>query len=406
MRWFRKQDQDRQNWELLRKVVEAEPIPSEGHVAEDEQMLTCWSMGLLSAEEEGEFYRHLAICRRCRGELRELVARGVVTPPEGRETEPDGVVEGPEAAVASASRRSVAARVFWVLGPLAVAASLLVAIYGGYLGWGRSAGSWKAVLVEVRQELWEDRPGEAWRRLEALVGQRPELLERPEVGQLVVETAEVLARQELAAKDFHQVLELEAKVREWLGPTAGLVNLKIQAERGMKVELALQEAGTLLAYAYEPDGRSLSMALPTIDATTERLDQEFQEACQRFPEQTSLWLNRGQFLLSIARPVQAKECFRRASQLEPSNPLVWIGMGLAAFEEGAVEEALGQFRRAVDLAPENTAARLNMAICLYRLGRTAQALEQFQQVLGQSQDQQLRERLEAAIPELRGGGGT
>jgi len=281
-----------------------------------------------------------------------------------------------------------------------------VAIYGGYLGWGRSAGSWKAVLVEVRQELWEDRPGEAWRRLEALVGQRPELLERPEVGQLVVETAEVLARQELAAKDFHQVLELEAKVREWLGPTAGLVNLKIQAERGMKVELALQEAGTLLAYAYEPDGRSLSMALPTIDATTERLDQEFQEACQRFPEQTSLWLNRGQFLLSIARPVQAKECFRRASQLEPSNPLVWIGMGLAAFEEGAVEEALGQFRRAVDLAPENTAARLNMAICLYRLGRTAQALEQFQQVLGQSQDQQLRERLEAAIPELRGGGGT
>lgn len=115
---------------LLQTASAGQPIPAEGHVVDDEELLACWEAGLVTPGQRGEILAHLAACPRCRNRLAEMARRGQI---EWAEPESQS---RPSPAVAP--RRTPAS---WVR--LAVAASILVAVgLIGLMAWrpGASRG--------------------------------------------------------------------------------------------------------------------------------------------------------------------------------------------------------------------------------------------------------------------------
>lgn len=64
---------------LLKGAFEMQPVPKSGHIYEDEELLTCWSRGLLSRQQiDEQILAHLGICPLCRHEIIEMIDCGVI----------------------------------------------------------------------------------------------------------------------------------------------------------------------------------------------------------------------------------------------------------------------------------------------------------------------------------------
>jgi len=153
----------------------------------------------------------------------------------------------------------------------------------------------------------------------------------------------------------------------------------------------------LLDYGFELDGASPTMSLPVVDETTERLGREFREAVETYPDESTLWLNRGQFLLTMAQPQEARACFQRA--LESASDLLWahVGLGLVAFELRETAAALEHFEAALRIDPDQLAAQLNAAVCLNVLGRQAEAAAYLRRIQPRIDDPLLLRRIEQSL---------
>lgn len=114
--------------ELLRQASDQQPIPTDGHFVEDDELLACWAQDLLSPREHREIIDHLSLCPRCRREVADMIRAGVLDPPPAQV---DGRRRG--------SRRA------WVGLVLAVAAVLLVGL--GVAWWTLPRGSQRAELA-------------------------------------------------------------------------------------------------------------------------------------------------------------------------------------------------------------------------------------------------------------------
>jgi tetratricopeptide (TPR) repeat protein len=190
------------------------------------------------------------------------------------------------------------------------------------------------------------------------------------------------------------VLEIEHRVTIRAGSSSRLETLRLQAERGMPVEVALAAQGSLTDYGYEFDGSAPRKSLPELDETTERLRREYNAALHDHPQDILLLLNQGQFLLGQNRFPQAVQCFRTVLQEEPHNVWAQLGLGLTLFELSKFEESLAQFEAVVRSDPQNVQGHLNAAICLKRLGRAGEARPHWRRVAELTPDPDLRKRVE------------
>ena len=388
--------------ELFRAAADSQPIPDGPHVVDDDELLTSWSLGLLSTSQHDRMLDHLAVCPRCRKELGELVREGIIELPEPpdltQSPEPNSPVVVSEqkhapapsavgAAPATAQRPYLLAR----LAGFALAVSLLIGLTLILLP---RPGS-ENLLARARQALQTGDPAVAFASLEKLLaGQPDEELAGP-AHKLLEEAGYALAKADLQEGRFKSVLDVEHRVARQGVDSARLLNLRSQAERGIPAEYTLAYAGTLLDYGYEPDGFAVTKSLPTVDQTSNRIDRSYQQSLTTHPDNVTLRINYGQFLLGQARYEEAIQQFRKAQQQAPKNVLVLLGLGLAHFELKEVSQALRCFQAAIETDRDNVAAHVNAAICLEKLGQPARAAEYWQVVKRMTNDAQLRVRVES-----------
>ena len=106
---------------LLQTASAGQPVPTEGHVVDDEELLACWEAGLVAPSGREAIYAHLAKCPRCRRELGEMIRHGNL-----EFTAPD-----PIAAPLIRSTSTTTSHARW----LSLALSLCLLIVVGMVGW-------------------------------------------------------------------------------------------------------------------------------------------------------------------------------------------------------------------------------------------------------------------------------
>ena len=401
--------------EILRRAAGSQPVPDGGHFVDDDELLACWSAGLLSAAERQNIIEHLATCPACRHDIAERVRRHILELPDVEVSEPQDIsdtpsyqADPPEQSTSSPAHQATAARPrpplrsSWRQSPwlrFAVAAGILACV--GAIWWLESSSGPARALARANRDLQAGRADQALVQTERLLAKKLTPADQARAKQLLEEAGYRVADAKLRAKDFQEVLEIDHRVAR-LAPDSGrLANLRLQAERGIPAEYALSDAGSLATYGYEMDGSSRRKSLPVIDQTTERLEKEYQTAIAAHPRDAGLLLNRGQFLLSQARADEARRCFETVLAQDGQNPIAQLGLGLSDFEEGKPAAALAHFETAARLDPHSLAASFNLAVCLQALHRPAEAAKCWQQVLRLTNDAQLRARIESHLLEMK-----
>ncbi len=387
---------------IFRMASESQSIPEIGHFTEDEEFLTCWSLGILSPDQQREMIDHLADCPQCRSELAAMLKEGVITPPEAtdeaipeEDAEDSAQTPGPTtiplSSVQPSSQSSRRAPVWKTWGSLAAAASILIAAY--FIA--KSSVS-KSPLDDAARQLAQGNALSAFSLVEEYLDQNDNLdaSSRTRAEQLYRQAAGKLAPAALADGQFERVLNIENRVASRVGAVPELLSLKLQAERGETHEHTLARAGSLTDYGYQLDGETYTMCLPDFDKTTERLKKEFARAVAEYPENVVLRLNYAQLLLDQGQTEEACGQFADALSKEGNNPLAHLGMGLAQFRSKEYEPALKHFETVVALDPGNVAGHLNTAICLTRLGRPDEARVYWRDAQRLTKDSSLRKRIE------------
>lgn len=393
--------------EILRRAADSQPIPEQGHFVDDDELLACWSAGLLSPQEQRSILDHLAICPTCRHEVAERIRQGLLELPDASEEShgsevplhqlratderpPVQTVESPTVQDALSSRLLHSN---WMR--LVLAASILVCV--GAMWWFTSSAGSARMLAQVSRDLQSGRADVALGRAEQLLGGKLDPATSARTKELLEEAGYRVAGSKLEDRDFKDVLEIEHRVAKHGTDSARLANLRLQAERGIPAELALSAAGSLVDYGYELDGSSRRKSLPIVDHTTERVDKEYQTTIAAHPHDVGLLVNRGQFLLSQARPDEARPCFGSALAIAPQSAIAHLGLGLVDFQEHKLDAALEHFETAARLDPNSVAAHLNAGVCLQAMNRPKDAMPYWRQVLKTAKDAQLRERIESQL---------
>jgi len=374
----------------------ADPPAAEGpHVAEDEETLLRWVEGDLSSREHERIIDHMADCGPCRREIAAMIEAGALVLPEveADAAEPDAAE--PDAATAPFTPRASRLRnLGWIA--LAAAASLLVAA----VLWSVPGRGPESMLARAERELKAGQAAQAMDRVEKLLGEELDPDARRRAKALLEASGYQIAREELAREDFETVVDVQHRVASRAGPSPRLLNLRLQAERGVPAEHGLAAAGALTDYGYEPDGASVSKSLPTFDGTGERLDRQFRAALAEHPKDVALRLNYGHFLLGERRFDEAREQLEAALALDGQNPLGHLGLGLAAYELSEYQAALERFETVIRLDPENPAGYVNAAMALQELGRDAEAVATWQKAARLAEDPGLSGRIERHLDTL------
>jgi len=368
--------------DIFRQAIDNQPIPDGPHVAEDAELLACWSADLLRPSQSEEIAEHLAVCPYCRRELADMIETGVLDM-----YKTDNALPGP-------STQPQPSRPWygqaWV--PIAIAATILLCL--GALLWLPFVQNPDSLLAGAESDLRDGRPLAALDTAEQLLDDALSPSQRARARDLLERAGYRAAGSALKGNDIKQLFDLEDRVTRGAGASGRIVNLLLQAERGVLAASSLVERGCLLDYDYELDGSAPFKEFTPQNKTTKRLMQEFAEAVSDHPDCIPLWLNYGQFLLTYRELERAEEQFAAALRLDDRNVEAHLGLGLVAFETKRYDEALAHFKQVVDSDSRRVDGHINLAVCLERLGRPDEARSYWQRVLGLSGDPQLREQIE------------
>lgn len=346
------------------------------HLVEDEELLARWSAERLTPRERNEFLAHIARCALCRRTLGELIDSGIIDPPP--------VADQPQPQPQRARQR-------WpmiIFGIVATTtAALLLAVY---LSSGRGPGS---ELAAARQAADAGRPQEAIEHLERLLASNPNPIIVREARELLRQVGLDVARVDLKAGRFDAVRELADRLAKFDVEPGRMANLRLRAEHHRTTELALADAGTLLDYGYETDGRVRRKGLIELNAEFLHRLKDWQAATARHADEPSLHLNLGQHYLAARESEKALAEFTAAAHSGPTAE-THTGTGLALFQLEQFDAARRAFQAAVDLQPDSAAAHVNLAATLERLGKPAEARPHWLKARELATDPELRRQIE------------
>ncbi|XP_062856825.1 protein O-mannosyl-transferase TMTC3 [Trichomycterus rosablanca] len=104
------------------------------------------------------------------------------------------------------------------------------------------------------------------------------------------------------------------------------------------------------------------------ESRLEEADQLYRQAISMRPDFKQAYISRGELLLKMNKPSEAKDAYLRALELDRTNPDLWYNLAIVNIEMKEQSEALRNFNRALDLNPRHKLALFNSALLMQESG--------------------------------------
>jgi tetratricopeptide (TPR) repeat protein len=392
---------DRKLYNLFKKAA-AMATAGNDHVVDDDELLTCWSLGRLTTSERAGVERHLADCAHCRTTLDELLQRGVLTLPDESAVR-DAIVaavparEGVKSTDAAGTVREWWTRTF-AFGGLALAAGMLLLI----AVWKSPKNDAEQELALVEQKLQAGEDSAAMDAAEKLLKRDLDAAMKQKTLDVLLRSGRSAAGRRLAGGNFAEVEQLTSRLKQHGLSAAEVKNLELQARLKIADERSLRRRNSLVDFGYDLDGGMSRAPLEMPAEQIKSLQEEFAAAVAANPQDTTLIANYGHFLMQVGKFAAAREQFSRAVALAPEDPYGNLGRGLAAYAEDDFPAAVKDFEAAAAKLEENASVHLNLALTYERLGKRSEAVTQWTRAAELTTDPQRRQAIEAHLKALRG----
>ncbi|XP_053112334.1 protein O-mannosyl-transferase TMTC3 isoform X1 [Hemicordylus capensis] len=104
------------------------------------------------------------------------------------------------------------------------------------------------------------------------------------------------------------------------------------------------------------------------ESRLEEADQLYRQAISMRPDFKQAYISRGELLLKMNKPLQAKEAYLRALELDRTNADLWYNLAIVYIELKDPTEALKNFNMALELNPNHKLALFNSALLMQESG--------------------------------------
>ncbi|KAM6438082.1 protein O-mannosyl-transferase TMTC3 [Liasis olivaceus] len=107
------------------------------------------------------------------------------------------------------------------------------------------------------------------------------------------------------------------------------------------------------------------------ESRLEEADQLYRQAISMRPDFKQAYISRGELLLKMNKPLQAKEAYLRALELDRTNADLWYNLAIVYIELKDPSEALKNFNQALELNPSHKLALFNSALLMQESGEAS-----------------------------------
>ncbi|TSS60369.1 Transmembrane and TPR repeat-containing protein 3 [Bagarius yarrelli] len=104
------------------------------------------------------------------------------------------------------------------------------------------------------------------------------------------------------------------------------------------------------------------------DSRLEEADQLYRQAISMRPDFKQAYISRGELLLKMNKPSEAKDAYLRALELDRTNADLWYNLAIVNIEMKDPSEALRNFNRALELNPRHKLTLFNSALLMQESG--------------------------------------
>ncbi|XP_040200098.1 protein O-mannosyl-transferase TMTC3 [Rana temporaria] len=104
------------------------------------------------------------------------------------------------------------------------------------------------------------------------------------------------------------------------------------------------------------------------ESRLEEADQLYRQAISMRPDFKQAYISRGELLLKMNRPLEAKEAYIKALELDAANADLWYNLAIVYIELKDPNEALKNFNQALDLNRRHKLALFNSALLMQESG--------------------------------------
>ncbi|XP_029009902.1 protein O-mannosyl-transferase TMTC3 [Betta splendens] len=104
------------------------------------------------------------------------------------------------------------------------------------------------------------------------------------------------------------------------------------------------------------------------ESRLEEADQLYRQAISMRPDFKQAYISRGELLLKMNKPTEARDAYLRALELDRSNADLWYNLAIVNIEMKDPSEALKNFNHALELNPRHKLALFNSALLMQESG--------------------------------------
>uniref|UniRef100_A0A8C9TS37 Protein O-mannosyl-transferase TMTC3 n=1 Tax=Scleropages formosus TaxID=113540 RepID=A0A8C9TS37_SCLFO len=113
---------------------------------------------------------------------------------------------------------------------------------------------------------------------------------------------------------------------------------------------------------------NLANLIRTNDSRLEEADQLYRQAISMRPDFKQAYISRGELLLKMNKPSEARDAYLRALELDGTNADLWYNLAIVHIEMKEPAEALKNFNHALELNPKHKLALFNSALLMQESG--------------------------------------
>ncbi|KAI1888583.1 hypothetical protein AGOR_G00186660 [Albula goreensis] len=104
------------------------------------------------------------------------------------------------------------------------------------------------------------------------------------------------------------------------------------------------------------------------ESRLEEADQLYRQAISMRPDFKQAYISRGELLLKMNKPTEARDAYLRALELDRTNADLWYNLAIVNIEMKDPSEALKHFNQALELNPRHKLALFNSALLMQESG--------------------------------------
>ncbi|XP_070763923.1 protein O-mannosyl-transferase TMTC3 [Enoplosus armatus] len=113
---------------------------------------------------------------------------------------------------------------------------------------------------------------------------------------------------------------------------------------------------------------NLANLIRTNESRLEEADQLYRQAISMRPDFKQAYISRGELLLKMNKPTEARDAYLRALELDRTNADLWYNLAIVNIEMKDPSEALKNFNHALELNPRHKLALFNSALLMQESG--------------------------------------